>query len=92
MPRSKHRRHGKTKPRRQAPPSELALYISPRADEILATFRALINERLRQTIGPARPWTEEEHEEAMRQLCEEGIIDTQNLLPELLREIIVVKE
>jgi hypothetical protein len=67
------------------------MWGSARAHEILERAGALIEERLRQTIGTSRPWTQDDYREATRQLREEGVLDTQSLVPELLRETTVIE-
>jgi len=92
MAKSKHRRNQKRKNRRRPVTlSKPVVWGSERAHELIHAFTQLVEERLRQTIGTSRPWTPDDYSRAMHQLREEGILNTANIVPELLRHLVVME-
>lgn len=71
-------------------PSVPIIWGSARAHEILGAADALIEERVRKTVGTSRPWTPDDYNRATLQLHEEGLLDTATIVPELLRGLAVI--
>jgi hypothetical protein len=71
------------------PPGEPIIRASPRGQEIMNATIAVVEERLRQTIGTSRPWTQADYELATFQLLNEGILNAHTTVPELLPELTV---
>lgn len=70
-------------------PGEPIIRASPRGQEIMDATIAVVEERLRQTIGTSRPWTPDDYELATFQLLNEGILNAHTTVPELLPELTV---
>jgi hypothetical protein len=70
-------------------PIEPIIRASPRGQEIMDATIAVVEERLRRTIGTSRPWTPADYEFATFQLLDEGVLNSQITVPELLPELTV---
>jgi hypothetical protein len=87
MPKSKHCRRRKVRSQ-ETGPEPVTFATSVRGREILGAQTAIVEARLRETIGTEREWTRDDYGVATRQLLAEGILDSSvilEILPELTR-------
>jgi hypothetical protein len=87
VPRSKHRRKGKMR----NPSARAAMILaSARGHEILGAQVAVVEQRLRQTVGATRPWTDDDYTRTANELLREGILDSRAVMPKLLPELTII--
>jgi hypothetical protein len=91
MPASRHRRKGKLR-HRVTSARQPVIWGSARAHDILNACEALIVNRLNETVGHTRPWTDQDYRDAVKHLREEGILDSGEVLAELAPEMEVISD
>ena len=82
-----HRSKGKTRNQHVREPMVLA---SARGHEILHAQVAVVEQRLRQTVGATRPWTGDDYTRTAKELLREGILDSRAVMAELLPELTII--
>jgi gamma-glutamyltranspeptidase len=82
-----HRRKGTMRNQRVREPMIVA---SARGHEILQAQVAVIEQRLRQTVGATRPWTDDDYTRTAKELLREGILDSRAVIAELLPELTII--